>query len=353
MKNKFSTKKKLVVVSAGIILLSNLSGCSCNANIVKEETTTTSPEITIESVESSLDTVSQIETSESAVDTNIGSYFDVETVSYTNPFISSDISTDDYNYICSQVMSGPDWMLMYGFDNEYTNNILRETIYNYSGEYNDSATLSDVGYFQGLSYMSNVVSQSKYSEVFSEGQFGPYMLAYVRAVLIDQNLRFGIDEIPYSYIEERFPAIVNSIMETGDFPMGWQDDNDVDYEYMTNPIDYNNAYDYELMMFTAITMYNNTRLSYIYNNPYGDPAEFDEIRQVRDSETGRNVLVPTEEQYYQMMEDINSVQFCENMNIMYVESEEDFYNCYGVTVQEIVSDSWISEINQNYQRGQG
>lgn len=73
----------------------------------------------------------------------------------------------------------------------------------------------------------------------------------------------------------------------------------------------------------------------------------DEVLQVRDAATGRNVLVPTEEQYNQMMEDITSIPECENVDIAVVETRENFYESYGYYPEDLINDELIYEGNRN------
>ena len=62
--------------------------------------------------------------------------------------------------------------------------------------------------------------------------------------------------------------------------------------------------------------------------------------------TGRNILVPTESQYEQLMEDINSMPDCENIDIYQVETREDFYDSYGVYPEDVLAEEYMYELNR-------
>ncbi len=336
------------IISLTLISALIFSLCSCSTAGAEETSTET---VSAEAAMTETSEVESTEASESSAETeqydDIESYFIVETTSYTNPFSPSSLSTNEYDSICHNIMSaGLDWMLRYGFDNDATLNELRNEIYDYTGENNSEATLSDVAYFQGTERMAQIVATDDFAEAFSGELFSPYMLAYVRAIMQINGWRFGIDEIPYDYIYQRFPGFMDSVYETGDIPILPMDPRDPNFTTMTDPIAFNNMYDYDYVMFLAITGYNDVRVTYIYNNPYGNIDNLtDDILQVRDAETGRNVLVPTEEQYYQMMDDITSIPGCENVDIRFVETRENFYESYGCYPEDLVNDTMIYEGN--------
>ena len=313
------------VISLTLISALIFSLCSCSTAGAEETYTETV------SAETAIIEHSEVETteaSESSMETEqydgIESYFIVETTSYTNPILSADTSPDSYNAICSDVV-GSNWNLVYGFDNEYSISKLREYIFNITGDENSIATLSDVNYFQGNERLCNNCAGKKFSEVFSENSFSPTLLCYVRAIMQINGWRFGIDEIPYEYLVDRFPYFMSTAVVDGTIQGSWDDMSDPDMFEVTDPLGFNGMYDFDIVLFTACTVYNDTRLSYIYNNPYGSIDNLtDDVLQVRDAETGRNVLVPTEEQYYQMMEDITSIPGCENVDIRFVETRDNF-----------------------------
>ena len=72
----------------------------------------------------------------------------------------------------------------------------------------------------------------------------------------------------------------------------------------------------------------------------------DDVRQVRDEATGRNVLVPTMTQYERIMEEINSIPGCENVDIGRVETRENFYEAYGCYPEDLINDRMIYELNR-------
>ncbi len=334
------------IISLTLISALVLSVCACGTTGSAETDTETIP------VEAAIDESVEVETSETSesameteIDDDIDSFFTVETNSYSNPILSADTSPDSYNAICSDVV-GSNWNLVYGFDNEYSISKLREYIFIITGEDNNIATLSDVNYFQGNERLCNNCAGKEFSEVFSENSFSPTLLCYVRAIMQINGWRFGIDEIPYEYLVDRFPYFMSTAVVDGTIQGSWEDMSDPDMFEVTDPLGFNGMYDFDIVLFTACTVYNDTRLSYIYNNPYGSIDNLtDDVLQVRDAETGRNVLVPTEEQYYQMMEDINSIPGCENVDIAVVETRENFYEAYGYYPEDIINDTMIYEGN--------
>ena len=343
---KFKTKK-LKVVAASILLASTLASCCSPAQANNNYENISS----VESIETVLADSTQSTMNETQVpietETNLEDNFTVETSETDNVLLSSGIDLEHYEGAAGDICSdGLNYLnISYGFDNPYSINTLRNITYEYTGIYYENLTLSDVGYFQGVS--SRIVPDlygCNYSYYFNDELMGSYLLCFVRAILIDQGLRFGIDEIPYSYIEQRFPYFLDSIESTGDIPMSLQQTSQ--YYNISDISQIGCNYDYDALLFGAIEAYNLSRISYIYNNSYGDPNNTsDEILQVRDAITGNNVLVPTEEQYYQMMEDINSIPGCENVDIAVVESRENFYEAYGCYPEDVLNPDMMYEEN--------
>ena len=338
------------IISLTLICALVLSVCACGTTGSAETDTETVP------IETAIDESVEVETSETSesameteIDDDIDSFFTVETLLATNELLNSGVPQYDYELICNDVTYDQALMIGYGFDNDYSINRLREIILERTGEQNDLVTLSDVDYFQGVEWLSTGVSHSKFSEIFSvQSIYGisPYDLAYVRAILQINGWRFAVDEIPYDYFVQRFPSFMESICATGELPSVMQDPQNESCMRQNDPFSYTNMYDRDYEMFIALYMYNVMRLSYIYNNPYGNTNDLtDDVLQVRDAETGRNVLVPTEEQYYQMMEDITSIPGCENVDIRFVETRENFYEAYGYYPEDIINDTMIYEGN--------
>lgn len=343
MKSNLTLRLKMICVILVVAFI--LASCT-NAAPTEAE-----PEIP-ESISATESSANETTTETTVEETNIEDMFTVETEPWSNPFYDLMISDmDKYNLIIQDSLSGcgGNIMVFFGFDNEYSVSVLRDYIYEFTGEYDDNATLADVAFLQGTQRMSEIYSQPyKFSEAFSvDNWVSPYTLAYVRAYLQVNGLRFGIDEIPYDFFVERFPGFMEYIVEIEDLPMTQQQDpNDPSLEEIADPLAFNNAYDYDYAFFNALGIYNEVRMCYMYNNPYGSINNYaDDIKQVKDANTGRNVLVPTEEQYYQMMEDITSIPGCENLDIAVVESKENFYESYGYYPEDILNNPMIWEGN--------
>ena len=337
------------IISLTLISALIFSLCSCSTAGAEATSTETA---SAEAAMTEPSEVESTESSESSAETeqydDIESFFIVETEPHNNVLINNDLSTVEYDSIINQVTYDKCNVILLGFDNEYSINCLRNNLYNDSGQADSTSTLSDVNYFQGTQFMAEMTSQVKFSDEFSmnDTSLSPTALSYVRAILQLNGWRFGIDEIPFDYINQRFPLFVQSMYENGELPSLMQGEDSVAIEYLTDPLSYTNMYDYDYAVFTSIMMYNYARSCYIYNNPYGNLDNLtDDVLQVRDAETGRNVLVPTEEQYYQMMEDITSIPGCENVDIRFVETRENFYESYGCYPEDLINDTMIYEGN--------
>lgn len=318
-------------------------GCSSNITEVTQGIIETEPQVISESV-SEIETEVSI-SEETTLQTEFDDLFTVETEETFNPLLSSGIDLEHYEGEGGDILGNPGYMgFMFGFDNKYSLDTLRNITYEYTGVYYDNLTLSDVNYFQGFStrYVTGL-SQDKFNFYFADDYFGSYSLCFVRAILIEQGLRFGIDEIPYSYFEQRFPFFLDCMENDWDLPTCMLETDDFGISDISE-IGCN--YDYDYIIFNAIIAYNLSRATYIYNNPYGSTSDLtDDVLQVRDASTGNNVLVPTEEQYYQMMEDINSIPGCENVDIAVVESRENFYEAYGYYPEDVLNPDMMYEEN--------
>ena len=54
-----------------------------------------------------------------------------------------------------------------------------------------------------------------------------------------------------------------------------------------------------------------------------------------------------------MMEDINSIPGCENVDIAVVETRDNFYEAYGYYPEDLINDQMIYEGNASHQMTQG
>lgn len=329
--------KSLIVFGTTVLSVSLLTACA----YLSSEPPPTSysypvstaiiPESDLESLLASDDTT---ETSEETSETS----FTVETEAYENPLADYSIQNSNYSFEAYCIVYPYDYKvdIRYGFDNEYTLSLLRDYVYEATGIQDDTITLSDVGYFQYTGYFNGNYSSFKFS-TYPDMVETPLYIEAIRAILSSEGLRFGIDEIPASYIAERFPRYYYDSLEFNKF-------NKCCVEEVTEPIadpltlnsifEAPSVMDKDYDLFRACLIYNSCRSSYMYDNPYGTAP----IQQVRDAVTGKNVLIPTESQIEELQQDINSISGCENIDIFTPETPEDYYATYGYYPDDVVND---------------
>ena len=315
----FNNKKKYGIAAAAMSAIIAFTSCA-QAGKKTEPSTIETPTYTIESTDESATS----ETVESIEET-VG--FSVETEPHTNPF-GDFIFDETYNAVTADILNGqglPE--VMYGFDNPYSINQLQLEVYNRTGVMDTNLTLSDVNYFQYNPIMAEYLDGGKVSFSEHASSAKSYQIEAIRAVLSSQGLRFGIDEIPASYLMERFPrfyydviqfAVDDRALNSGEITL--QDPSSINsLSDITDP----NFKDF--ILFYACVSYNTWRLDCVYASPYGNGC----IVQVRDASTGKNVLVPTDAEAQAMQEDINTIAGFETISIYTAETPEEFYNYYG------------------------
>lgn len=340
------------IISLTLISALLVSVCSCST-ADSEETyiESVSPETAVtEPVEVE---TSVTETSETTEETLEEVSFTVETRQYLgNPLYTSSMNDIRLGQIYVDVSNDPnyDYGTYLGFDNDYSVNRLRQYIEYLTGEENDTATLADVGYFQHLERSAEGHQDESLTHYFNSEStpISPYSLAYVRAIMQINGWRFLIDEVPFDYISTRFPNFLNHL-ENEEWFIGWQDRSDPDICDVTPETlaAFNDMFDYDETLFDAIVMYNDARMAYIYDYPFGVFSDHnDDVTQVRDEATGRNVLVPTMSQHERIMQEINAIPGCENVDIGRVETRENFYEAYGCYPEDLINDTMIYEPNR-------
>ena len=336
---KFSTKKMMVITAASLVFVSYLSGCceKIEGNTNNHETTTESCDV----IESSIISESSISTQDSEVSESEYTGFTYETITHTSPFSGIDMTSDDYTFLGRTAMSGDNGMgFKYGFDNPYSLEVLRNYVYEQTGVYNEDITLSDVNYFYQMD--ASIYDWQNFSSCFSQYDLYPaYSIEMLRAVLQTEGLRFGIDEIPYSFFERRFPQFINERFNGAP---------ESDWENLSTPLpaeicgislELPTTYGYDFDLYATCLAYNQARYSYIYGN-----SASTNIIQVRDELTGRNILVPTDSQYEQLMADINSLPNCENIDPYQVETPEEFYASYGCYPEDLLNEDYMYAPNK-------
>ena len=336
--------KHISLIVTGALMASAVASCG---NAAPVETETAVPE-SVPSVEAS---VSESETTEEEI---VYTEFSVETEPHENPFADFINENSDnaieYNYsIINSVISasGSDAFkssLDYGFDNPYVIKELQDKVYEYTGVSDSSITLSDVNYFQ-TSEVANEFYGSDIAFSLAMSNSGVSVEA-LRAVFSYLGLKFGIDEIPASFLIERFPRFYYDEFEGTD-PYQFQDTieiNDpcvnnetfeVNLGYYDSIKDMQDANALDVILFQTCLYYNKARINCIYGHPYGDDySGF--ILQVRDADTGKNVLVPTLEQAEVIQTDISSIPGCEDVDIYMPQTSDDFYAIYGYYPEELL-----------------
>lgn len=316
------------IVCSGVLVASLLTSC----------TTATTPE-----TESAVPSSSVVESSVSETTTDTSEEteytgFSVETEPHENPF-GEYIYDDGYASIASYSIYAGEYKvpaLYYGFDSPYVTEALQSKLYEITGNNDEKLTLSDVNYFQyndvamdlyGWDY--NFASTMKSDDAVN--------IEALRAIMSTLGLRFGIDEIPASYLMERFPRFyydtfqdVSSYIFQTDVPI-----NVVDLNTLDSIKDIPDDNQLDIVLFQTCMFYNMYRIGCMYGHPYGsDYSGF--ITQARDAETGKNILVPTPEQAALMQEDINSMAGLEDVDIFTPQTPDDFYNAYGYYPDELL-----------------
>ena len=261
----------------------------------------------------------------------------VETEPHENPLGSYITDTEYYNAMAFNLLINDDTYLpdvMYGFDNPRSIYLLQQEVYDKTGIMDTTITLSDVGYFQYNPYM---VEYNDGGDKFSENPDFQYWVINegARAVLSSLGLRFGIDEIPASFLMQRFPRLYYDLFNYGDYHkfMETTDINTTDVTTINHLSQITDANQLDISLFYSCYVYNLARTDLVYTNPYGNGC----ITQVRDLETGRNVLVPNENEAAAMQEDIVKMPNGQNLNIYVPETAEEFYSSFGYYPDEVLS----------------
>lgn len=340
MRNKATGTIKNTVAAALIAAL--LTSCTAKA----------APETETESVvpSSSVVVSSVSETTPETTEETSATSFTVETEPQTNPFAGYS-DAEKYKGIVSIIAWTGDYREMgfyYGFDNPFTLEVLRNTVYRFTGAANSDATLSDVDYFQNNQLVIESYDGDRtFSDYMAENMGSPRRAEVVRAVLSTLGLRFGIDEIPASYLIERFPRFyhdqfIGTFCFDFEFTIEIEDpcvDNetyDIDLGYYDSIRDIQDDNLMDMILFNSCIAYNRWRTNCIYGHPYRGLC-YGRIKQVREASTGRNVLVPSPEQALCIQADINSVQGCEDVDIFVEQTLEDFYAVYGYYPEELLN----------------
>ena len=337
-------KKRIsIITGTGILCLTTL--CSCmmgkTKKITDETNSTSNQGDSSHDITSTSSEISITESSDSAIQTSKPA--STETTQRVDPLLNLGIDYDTYSDIAYNVISSGRCSSVVGFDNSLATSLLRENVYNYSGIYDETIKLSDVNYFQNVDVIKDLYVGRKFSDNLDYS----FNLELVRAALSTLGLRFGIDEIPASYFEERFPAFTYgslylgsayNVMKDGSFNV--EDGNK--YNELADPTMVDDSFWMDMFLYEACRSYNKCLDSYVFHSPYGIENN---IRIERDEETGKNVLAPNEKQKQQLLDDIHALRGCENIDINAVQTKEEFISIYGIDPEELFSPSKAYYLN--------
>ena len=321
-------KTSFKMIGASILAATLLASCTTAA---PAETEPAIPSSSV--VESS---VSETTTESSEEETEYTG-LSVETEPHENPLGSFITDTEYYNAMAFNLLINdvsylPD--ANYGFDNPRSIYLLQQEVYEATGVMDNSITLSDVGYFQFNPHMEySFDEKTKFSE--NDGFEYQFRIEGVRAILSSLGLRFGIDEIPASYLMQRFPRLYYDELYYNNCKKFYDTTsvNTTNIYITTSLNDITDLNQRDVLLFKACIIYNNARLYCVYNNPYGTGC----ITQERDAATGKNVLVPTDSEAEAMQEDINLIPGCENISIYTPETPEEFFDSYGYYPDDLLN----------------
>ena len=340
MKNKF--KEKLTIIGASVLVVSTLSSCM---NAKKTPESSSIPEPTTYTIETTTSEV-PLTTTESIETSATG--FTVETAPHSNPF-GDYIFEDAYKSVAYNITRGGvgKQALYYGFDSPYIIEALQQELYDCTGVYDANVTLSDVGYFQ---YSEFVIENYGLDNNFYHCMTNDKNVSVeaLRAILSSLGLRYGIDEIPASFLMERFPRFYHDAFEA-ETGLAFSLSTEVDVCDLTTLNSLTEITDdnyLDVVLWKTCICYNMYRVNCMYGHPYNQSGY---ITQVRDATTGQNVLVPTESEAELMQADINSVPGLEDASIYTINTPQDFYDDYGYYPDELLQLKNSVNTPENYE----
>ena len=317
--------------TAAIIMM--LNGCAAtpvNTNTV-DSTNSTTVESTSEITEEELTT--EIPTTEEVTEEPTTEY-QIETIEYDCPIeYNGEMLADVQEYIDNNYID-------HFYDTGYDSPILRQILIDYveekTGIRDDSITIDNFKFFQfggkESTHFDRGLTMNTISEHAEKGM-SPEDLYITRAALIENDLRYIIDEIPYSYFEEKFPDIMDnySSLEYRDSLFERYFELIDTYQLDSNLFELSDLSetDSELIKFFALRGYNDSRTSYIYKYT---------IPQVRDINTNKIQLNPVKSQIDEMNKGVSKIPgFIDN--VMKVETRENYYECYGVYPEDVIDET--------------
>lgn len=348
--------KKRINALIVLIILLQLVSCSKSEAIETSLSTTEMQMTTVE--ESSVETTNRYDYINEIINLD-----NIETTENEPPFQMTQRIVwdfiDDYSWTEDRY-----YLPGFGFDNlEYRQNLI---LFNeeMTGEYNNQLTIDDFVFFNCFDLDEHF--EEKASWLYDNLQDSSGFMNIARAVCVENDLRFLIDEIPACYFYERFPEFMRIIErgDGGDFRDSLSiyricDESlcDTHENYMDCYIsifnlsfdDYINLEDNYLrdaIQFFACYQYNTYRDYYLVHG-YGDDSNHsNDIQQVRDLRNNRNVLLPTDEQYQEIMRELSELSAYDNLDIYRVETPEEYYLSYGFYPSDLLG---VERYELNYE----
>ncbi|MBO4601487.1 MAG: hypothetical protein J5634_04570 [Bacilli bacterium] len=363
MEKKFNFKtKKVILTAASLVLAITLTGCPELESILSQEinnqTTTsefsyepsTTPSkyettsVTANVSESTSDTIA-----ESSKPTGYIDYLD-EVMSY--PKINYKMTSNDHIANFTKYNSFEFLGIEFGFDNPVYQREL-DTYLNM-----EDIKMYEVNYLQDYyeetgptCYYRHKDQKEEYPQYYDCYNFERSIALYI---LKEMGLRLYIDEIPYSFFEANFSDLIKEA-ESKSHNEVISDDRNVavavyqatSFDNLHDRLKVNNPDDYvRKLVFLSAWRYNHQRAGMVYGfshftNPTTGQTENIGIDQGRTAD-GRNVLLPTEEKYNALMEDLQYQDCYKNVeNLFNPITTEDLVNA-GINVDEY--DHYIKEV---------
>lgn len=358
MKFKFNKNNKMLILTISAITALSLVGCE------QVQSAIASKSAEIESIKSSQSYDPQTtyieSTSQSSSDTSLN-----VTISDSDDVVPEPTGFEDYideTIPHGKVITEDDYKNAaaynpYFFYNGIDNPLLLNSIREYYND--DSITIDDVNY---LCHLDHQDSYKGYDGGFSgvirglEDGHG-FDMSFIRYVMSRNNLRFWIDEIPYSLISNLYPEyyeIFNFSLNDVPFYDLLQGNDKVNrfreaFEYnesIENLLDYSECDDdlYTCITFDNIGIYNVERYRCIFNS-------YELVKLGRNNE-GRVVMIPTEIQYNKFNRAFQKIPGCENIDILKVETRDDLIESLGLEKVEMYDKVYdhILELADEYRR---
>ena len=328
-KNKLKKLKGALSSAAMIMMLNSCDVPETNVNTVDSTSTTTvesTSEITTEELTTETPTT-EVTTEEPTTE------YQIETIEYECPIeYNEEMITDFSEYLGN--ITYTDRLYDLGYDNPMLRQKLIDYVEEKTGTRDESITIDNFKYFQfagkGSLLYDHGISSNSIADQAEKDEPAPD-LYIIRAALIENDLRYLIDEIPYSYFEERFPDIVDNYSSPEYREQLYERGGELYdiYQLENTLVDLPSIpeEDRDLIEFLCLKGYNLARTTYIYR--YNIP-------QVRDINTNKIQLNPVKSQLDQINKGVSKIPgFIDDVSK--VETKENYYECYGKYPEDVIS----------------